>query len=102
MTISVIYSTFSSQQAAQSMLSSLLSKRLVACGTCISSSSMYEWSGDVVSEDEWVLLCKTTCEKEVVACDVLCELHPYDTPCVLSWRVSANDAYARWVRNQTA
>lgn len=101
MDIAIIYTTLSSHAQAQKLLDSLLEQKIVACGVLLDAKSAYFWEGAVVRQGEVVLVCKTATDKTSLAQERIQDLHPYDVPCILSWDVSANDAYAHWVREET-
>jgi periplasmic divalent cation tolerance protein len=64
--------------------------------------SRYWWKGKIEKDDESLLVLKTEDSRvpEVIA--ALNELHPYDTPELLSLPVeSGAEAYLRWVSEET-
>lgn len=101
-TITLIYTTFSKKSDAQRILKALMQKRLVACGVLSAPvQSTYFWKGKVPSEREYLLTLKTANTKAKAAKQLLGKLHPYEVPCILSWRVDANKPYAHWVNRET-
>ena len=60
----------------------LVEHRLAACVNRISCRSTYRWEGDVIDEDEVILLAKTTEDRYPALKAHVSEHHPYDTPCI--------------------
>ncbi|WP_435332720.1 divalent-cation tolerance protein CutA [Haloarchaeobius sp. TZWWS8] len=92
--------------AASELATTLVEEQLAACVNRVRCRSTYRWKGEVVDDDEVILLVKTTDE----ACEALVEriesLHPYDVPCIerfeesfvlpsfADWRTDAVDSPA--------
>ncbi|WP_458204872.1 divalent-cation tolerance protein CutA [Haladaptatus sp. NG-SE-30] len=70
------------EETAGELAELLVEERLAACVNRFPCTSVYHWDGDVVHDEEVVLLAKTTDEAwdELVA-RVEAE-HPYDVPCI--------------------
>lgn len=101
MDVTIIYTTLSLESDAQALIQELLKRRAVACGVALPAQSAYWWQGAIASEQEVAVLFKTTPERAFRAKELVAQLHPYDTPAVLLWSVSANDDYVEWVQSQT-
>jgi periplasmic divalent cation tolerance protein len=99
--ITIIYSTFPDLEAAQKAGEQLVTDRLLACAVYIPAQSNYIWNNAMHTENEFVMLGKTTRIKLSPAIHKLELLHPYDVPGILTWEVECNDAYAIWVEEQT-
>jgi len=97
MTTHIVYVTHSSKKNASSIVDKLLSKKLIACATIFSVDSYYIWKDKRQIGKEWVTLLKTN-KPKVVERAVL-KIHPYDVPCILSWKVKANTSYDAWVKS---
>jgi periplasmic divalent cation tolerance protein len=64
--------------------------------------SRYWWKGKIEEDDEALLLLKTDASRVPKVIAALGELHPYDTPELLSLPVeSGAEAYLRWVSEET-
>lgn len=102
--VHLIYTLFGSQEDARRIAMTLLSEKLVACANHLGAAlSQYQWDGEFCEEQEFPVLLKTGADKVDAACARLAELHPYDTPAILSWpaeRVAPD--YADWISAQTA
>lgn len=95
----IIYSTFGTKKDAQKCVDLLLSSKLIACSTIYSVESRYVWKGKKVVGREFVTIMKTTVPAK--ARKALLKIHPYETPCVLSWKVDSNKSYDNWVNSSS-
>ena len=87
-------------QVAKSLASELVSRRLVACvNTVLGVESTYWWGGKVQTDQELLLIMKTTSATMPRLITAVQELHPYDVPEVIALPVVAgSDPYLQWVR----
>lgn len=60
----------------------LVAERLAACVNRVPCISVYRWEGEVIEDDEVILLVKTTDERYSALVDHIREVHPYDVPCI--------------------
>ncbi|WP_224449830.1 divalent-cation tolerance protein CutA [Haloprofundus salilacus] len=67
---------------ASALARTLVDERLAACVNQLPCASTYRWEGEVVDEDEALLLAKTTDEGYDELRDRVLELHPHETPCI--------------------
>ena len=86
--------------AAEELAERLVEERLAACVNTMSCDSVFRWDGEVIHEQEVVLLVKTTDDayNELVA--RIEQIHPYDVPCIE--RFDEEDmlpAFAAWRDN---
>ena len=90
--------------AADGLAAALVERRLVACVNAIAGvASRYRWKGEVVKDDETLLILKTTTARVADIISVLKDLHPYDVPELLSLPVEeGSEGYINWVRAETA
>ncbi|WP_266077660.1 divalent-cation tolerance protein CutA [Haladaptatus caseinilyticus] len=79
----------------------LVEERLAACVNRFPCTSVYRWEGEVVHDEEVVLLAKTTeAAWEALVARVEDE-HPYDVPCIERFDESAmTDPFATWIREE--
>jgi periplasmic divalent cation tolerance protein len=83
--------------AADDIARALVEERLAACVNRVACDSVYRWEGEVHTDDEVILLAKTTDERYQTLRDRVVELHPYDVPCVERFEETAVlDAFADW------
>ena len=101
--LSLIYSTFGSEEEALRVARQLLDERLVACANHFAPIvSQYEFQGEFHEDCEFPVLFKTAAVSVDEASKRLCALHSFDTPAVLHWPAgSGNPAYEKWLLGQT-
>lgn len=84
---------------APELAETLVEERLAACVNRFDCRSTFRWEGDVVHEDEVVLLAKTTDERYSELESRVTELHPYDVPCIERFdERDALDAFGNWLQ----
>ncbi len=100
--LSLIYSTFGSEEEARRVARTLLEEKLIACANHFAQIlSQYEFQGAFHEEREFPVLLKTATELVKPAMDRLLVLHSYDTPAILHWAASAsNPDYEKWLLDQ--
>jgi len=94
-----IYTAFLNEDDARSMANDLVSLHLAACCNIIPKvTSVYKWEGEVMSEDEVVMLIKTGIGKYEKCKEYLEAEHPYKTPMIAKIAVEdLNQPYAQWL-----
>jgi periplasmic divalent cation tolerance protein len=95
--ITLIYCTFPGAETAEKIAKSLVEQRLIACFNLFPMQSGYLWENAYCTENETVALLKTHPEKQAQVEAALLAVHPYQTPCIIHWSVSANAAYEQWI-----
>ncbi len=99
----VVLTTLPSAEDARSLVRSLVTDRLVACGTILDHArSIYRWRGKLEETSEALVILKThsSCWDELQS--TIQKLHPYDVPELLALPVEAGlPAYLDWVAEQT-
>ncbi len=100
----LVLSTVDSQEAAQGIADALVADRLAACVNILPGvTSVYRWQGAVAAAEEWLLLIKTTRERQAACLTALDELHPYDVPEAIVLDVVAGlPPYLAWVAESVA
>ena len=85
--------------AASKVAHQIVSERLAACVNIVSGvQSIYRWKGVVETDDEKLLVIKTTAERFAALKVRLIELHTYDTPEIISLEVGQGHIpYLDWV-----
>ena len=81
---------------ADDLARTLVDERLAACVNLLDCRSVYRWDGDVVEDDEVVLLAKTTDERYDDLAARVVDLHPYDVPCVERFEDDPVASFAEW------
>ncbi len=100
--VTLILTTVPDAAVAQKLGAQVLAARLAAC---VSQQgpvhSSYHWQGQVESAEEIQLLFKTSVARAPELEQFIQSHHPYDTPEILSWQVTASAAYGQWVITET-
>ena len=96
-----IYSTFPDFASASACARMLLTEQLVACVNCIPKiHSFYMWDDDMVDSSEVVMIAKTNNEQIEASFERIKQLHPYESPCILSLPIDhLDEKYASWVND---
>lgn len=84
------------RDAASELARTLVDERLAACVNTVDCESVYRWEGDVVADDETILLAKTTDDRYDDLAARVVELHPYDVPCVERFEDAPIESFADW------
>ncbi|MBH5321440.1 divalent-cation tolerance protein CutA [Aurantiacibacter sediminis] len=86
----MIWCPFPDTDSARTAASKLVEERLIACGNIIPQiESVFRWKGEVETSFECGLLCKTDTVHLQKAVARLERLHPYETPAIMGFPVSA-------------
>lgn len=99
----MVMTTYADAAVGARIIEALLGERLAACLQTLDIGSHYRWKGDVVHDQETLLLIKTkaalypTVEARIKA------LHSYEVPEILRVPVTAGFApYLRWMDESVA
>jgi periplasmic divalent cation tolerance protein len=100
----LIYSTFPSAEAAETVGRALLEQRLAACVNVIPGmTSIYHWEGRIERASETVMIIKTRMALSVAAIAAAKERHPYSNPALLIVPIEGGSAdYLAWLVEETA
>jgi len=83
--------------AADDIAATLVEERLAACVNSVACESRYWWEGEVRTDDEIILLAKTTDGRYPDLRERVVEVHPYDVPCVERFdEADELDAFGEW------
>lgn len=97
----VVWITVPPQHAA-AMARGIVEHSLAACVQQLPMHSVYRWQGQVCSDAEVLLLCKTVSGRYADLERYVLDNHPYQTPQILATPVSAGlPAYLAWLEEQT-
>lgn len=85
------------------MAEKLLAEKLIACANIIPGVvSVFRWGGEIQTQNEVAMLCKTSEEHLARATARLAELHPYDVPAIAGWIADeAPDVTRQWLEEAT-
>jgi periplasmic divalent cation tolerance protein len=100
----VVLSTVANAEEGETLIKSLLERRLIACGTMLPGArSLYRWEGRIADESETVLLLKTRSAVLHAIEDAFAELHPYKVPELLALSVTSGlEKYVAWINAETS
>lgn len=90
--------------SARTIADTLIARKLAACVQVLGPMlSFYTWEDEVHSNEEWLLLAKTTEKAFPGLAEAVVHLHRYDVPEIIAVPVShALSSYADWVRTGAA
>jgi periplasmic divalent cation tolerance protein len=84
-------------ETAEEIAATLVEERLAACVNSVACQSRYRWDGEVQTDEEVILLAKTTDERYPDLRDRVVDLHPHDVPCIERFdEADVLDAFGRW------
>ncbi|MGA0334566.1 MAG: divalent-cation tolerance protein CutA [Kiritimatiellia bacterium] len=88
-------------ETGKSLARAALDAGLAGCANLLGPmTSIYEWEGKVQEEAEFLLILKTTAEKQRALRDWMEKKHPYECPCIAGFPVTTNRAFAEWIQRQ--
>ncbi|MEO7934678.1 MAG: divalent-cation tolerance protein CutA [Dokdonella sp.] len=102
MSILIVHCSCAADGSAANIAKALVEERLAACVSVQPGArSTFRWQGETHTDDEVLLLIKTTHARYPAMAARLLELHPYELPEIIAVDVSAAHApYAAWVEQQ--
>ena len=102
--IYLVYMTTGDKEEARSIGRALVESRLAACVNILDNmTSLYCWGGSLQEDREVVLLAKTTADRFAELKTKVAELHSYDCPCILGFRVSDGfPPFLDWIRESVS
>jgi periplasmic divalent cation tolerance protein len=95
----IILSTAGSEDEARKIAHNLVERQLAACVNIVPGiESIYRWHGKVESNQEWLLLIKTTAARFDAVQKAIRELHSYDLPECIAVSIDEGSAeYLNWI-----
>lgn len=99
----VILCTVPTQNIATSIARALVEKKIAACCNILPSiTSVYEWQGKVETDDELLLIIKSTEENYKLIESEIIALHPYEVPEIIVLEISkGSQKYLSWITEVT-
>jgi len=90
----IVLTTIKEKENGIAIIKELLANKLAVCGNIIEGSSVYLWGNGIVEESEYLMIIKTSNEKEKALKDQLEKKHPYEVPEIVTINVeSVNSKY---------
>ena len=104
MSINLIYMTAGSSEEAEKIGRELVSGNLAACVNIFSGmKSIYRWQDELQSDEEVVVIAKTTAEKVDELMERVKAIHSYDVPCILQLPVTGgHQPFLDWISNEVS
>jgi periplasmic divalent cation tolerance protein len=95
----IVFTTAGSENEARKIAHHLVEHHLAACANIIPRiQSIYRWQGKMESNEEWLLLIKTSAEKFGAVRDAIRQLHSYDLPECIAVNIDDGSAeYLQWL-----
>ena len=99
----LVLSTFSDLATAETCAKHLVEHRIAACVQIDGPiRSVYQWKGDIQTDEEFRLLVKTPPESLDGCVAALKQHHSYELPEIVVLHAHASAAYASWVTEQAS
>ena len=100
----IVLTTVGLMDKAEQIAAELVERRLAACVNIIGPiRSIYRWKGAVESEQEYLLLIKTTTEQASALSTAFAELHPYKLAEQVELAIEGGSVpYLEWLSAQVA
>lgn len=96
----LVYITTPDVKVARSLGRRLIEERLAACVNIFPIQSVYRWKGKVEEAEEVVLIAKTVEKKVRLIERRIVELHPYELPCIVWFKVGGYEPFLQWIREE--
>lgn len=97
----LVYITAPNENEAEAIATMLIEKKIVACVTIIpQTKSIYFWENYIHKTNEVILLAKTTesCFNKVK--ETVCNIHSYDTPCIIALPIMLGEStFLTWIED---
>ena len=92
--------TFSSKEKAIECCQELIKQKLVACTQITGPiTSIYLWEKEMCEEMEWKVEMKASVGNIGKVEKAVLQLHEYEIPQWVTWKISASPAYGSWVNS---
>lgn len=95
----IFYVTTPDKKTALDLASGLVNKKIAACANIIESiSSVYWWEGKVNTDQECMMIIKTTTKKSDKLIEYIKNHHPYEVPeCIGINIAKGSPLYLQWI-----
>jgi periplasmic divalent cation tolerance protein len=97
-----LYTTLPNLEIAREIARAVLQQKLAACVNILPNiTSLYAWDDTIIESNEVIAIFKTTAAISSALHAEILRMHPYTTPCVLSFSLACNTTFAIWLENCT-
>ncbi len=97
---SIVYITAGSREEAVRIGKILVEERLAACVNIFPITSIFRWEDNVDETGEFGIIVKTKTAKVEHIEKRVRELHSYEVPCVISFRIDKGSAgFLKWIED---
>jgi periplasmic divalent cation tolerance protein len=102
--VAVVYTTIDNVQDARKIANTLVEEQLVVCVNIIPKiESIYRWKGKVETDNEVVLIAKTTDKNVKKTIQKIKELHTYELPDIIVLPIIGGlKDYLNYIQDETA
>jgi len=99
--IKLFYITCANRSEAKKISHKLVIQKLAACVNLIGKiNSIYFWKKKLQSDNEFLIVGKTTTNKMKKLISTVKNIHSYDVPCIVFFDIKkGNPEYLRWVKS---
>jgi periplasmic divalent cation tolerance protein len=98
---SIVYTTTKDENEAKIIASKLIEQKLAACVNVHPIDSMYMWEGQIKDDREIALTIKTVSTKVNVVTECIRNMHSYELPAIISWKINGEKEYLKWITEST-
>lgn len=100
----VVFVTAGSGAEADRIGETLVKEKLIACANITTSvKSIFHWQGELCTEDERLMILKSTRRNLNRIVERVKELHSYDVPEIIALPIVAGSSdYLQWLNDETA
>jgi periplasmic divalent cation tolerance protein len=97
----VVATTVGTEDEANRLARELVARRHAACVNIVPVlRSVYRWQGKICEDSEYLLVVKTTADEYPAVETAIRELHSYELPEILSFRVDDGEpSFLQWIRD---
>ena len=101
--VKLLISTVDKQSTAESLAHSLIEEGVAACVNILPQiTSVYRWKGSVETDQEHLMIIKTSADTVEETISLIEKLHPYDVPEIIGVDITAGSKpYLDWVIGET-
>ena len=100
---SIIYITAGDLPEARKIGRILVEERLAACANIFPITSIFRWKGNIEEASEFGIIVKTRTEKVKEIEKRVKDIHSYEVPCVVSFKIDDGSLdYLEWINDSVS